>query len=314
VDAVADEDKHPRRPIAIVVVPMPAVGMRLRALQSLVPAVPLTGPSSLHRALSAAVVTAVVPVASTLVASTWVASTLIASTLIVASLVVASLVVASLVVAAVVPVTPTLVVAAAVVTTVVPVAPTLVLAVAVAATVVPVAPTLVVAAAVVATVVPVAPTLAVAALVVAALVVPVPTMTIALRTVVVPAGVAVLPMVVTALACQPRRVARREGATRNSRLAADIAGKCDVLGGALGSQDLHAMAFPAVIVRERVRDPVRHSVCRDLTLARIFVLMRMRVPPKHELLDDEEHAEPDHQRSANAVRPARPHGLHRFGQ
>jgi hypothetical protein len=229
---------------------MPIVGMRLRALQSLVPAVPLIGPSSLRRALSAPVVAAVVPVVPTLV-------------------------VATPVVAPVVPVVPTLVVAAVVVATVVPVAPTLV---------------------------------------VATLVVPVHTMTVPVRAVVAPAGVAVMRVVMTALARQPRRVARREGATRNSRLAADIPGKCDVLARALGSQDLHAMAFPAVIVRERVRDPVRHAVCRDVALARIFVLMRMRMPPKHELLDDEEHAEPDHQRSANAVRPARPHALHRFGQ
>jgi hypothetical protein len=49
------------------------------------------------------------------------------------------------------------------------------------------------------------------------------------------------------------------------------------------------------------------------TLAGIFALMRMRMPPKHELLDDEENAEPDHQSDADRVRPTGPHTLHRLG-
>jgi hypothetical protein len=129
--------------------------------------------------------------------------------------------------------------------------------------------------------------------------------------VVVPSFVSgVLPTAITAMACEPRGVALGDRTAVNSRLCAHIARKCDALGCALGSQGLHSVAFRLVIVRERVRHPVR----RDLALGRIFVLMRMRMPPKHELLDDEEHAKPDYQGNADGMRSAGPHAFHRLRQ
>jgi hypothetical protein len=49
-------------------------------------------------------------------------------------------------------------------------------------------------------------------------------------------------------------------------------------------------------------------------LARIFVIMRVRVSPQHEFLDDEEHAEPDQQSDADGMRSAWPDALHRLRQ
>jgi hypothetical protein len=65
-----------------------------------------------------------------------------------------------------------------------------------------------------------------------------------------------------------------------------------------------------IIVRKRICHPVRghFSHCR------VFVLVGMRVSPKHKLLDNEEDAEPDHQRHADRVLAAGSHALHRFGQ
>jgi len=71
-----------------------------------------------------------------------------------------------------------------------------------------------------------------------------------------------------------------------------------------------AVSLGPLIVRQRIR----HPACRNLALHRVFMLMRVCMPPKHQLLDDEEHAEPDHQSGADTVRPSRSHALHRLRQ
>jgi hypothetical protein len=118
------------------------------------------------------------------------------------------------------------------------------------------------------------------------------------------------PVIMIAAASKPCGLAPRECTTVNSRLPANIARKCDVLGGGLGSEARPVVAFRPVIMRKRVR----HPACGNLALGRIFVLMRMRMPPKHELLDNEEHAKPDHQGNADGMRSAGPHAFHRLRQ
>jgi hypothetical protein len=71
-----------------------------------------------------------------------------------------------------------------------------------------------------------------------------------------------------------------------------------------------AMPLGPLSMRQRIRHPARHN----LALHRVFMLMRVCMPPKHQLLDDEEHAEPGHQGGADTVRPSRSHALHRLGQ
>ena len=100
---------------------------------------------------------------------------------------------------------------------------------------------------------------------------------------------------------------KRATITKSYGLTANVAGERYVLG-AFGCYDPCALALGALIVPER--DPAG----LNLAFGRIFMLMRMRMPPKHELLDNEEHAEPDHQRNADGVRPARPDALHRLRQ
>jgi len=104
-------------------------------------------------------------------------------------------------------------------------------------------------------------------------------------------------------------LARCENVTQNSRLAGNIARKRDALR-ALGGNDLHVTVFGAVVVRVCARHPAR----RNLAFGRIFLLVRVRVSPKHELLDDEEHAEPDHQGGTDGMRSAWPDALHRLRQ
>jgi hypothetical protein len=107
-------------------------------------------------------------------------------------------------------------------------------------------------------------------------------------------------------------VARCESFAASSWLAANVARERDGRGSnsqaGLGRSGLRVMVFSAVILGECARRPARGNVA----LRRIFMLMRMRVPPKHELLNDEEHAEPDHQGDADGVRSARPNALHRL--
>ena len=63
----------------------------------------------------------------------------------------------------------------------------------------------------------------------------------------------------------------------------------------------------AVIVRMRlVPVPINPMLVR--------VPIPMRVPPQHQLFDDEKHPEPDEQCRADGVRALRPNTLHRLGQ
>ena len=66
-----------------------------------------------------------------------------------------------------------------------------------------------------------------------------------------------------------------------------------------------AMAMIVVVV-------VGTVVVTRIPVLGLTPVMGMRMPPKHELLNDEEHAEPDDQRSANGMRPAGSYGLHRL--
>jgi hypothetical protein len=66
----------------------------------------------------------------------------------------------------------------------------------------------------------------------------------------------------------------------------------------------------AVVVSERVRYAVRHNVARS----RIFMLVRVRMPPQHELLNDEEHAKSNDHRDPNRVRAAGSNRFHCLGQ
>jgi hypothetical protein len=66
----------------------------------------------------------------------------------------------------------------------------------------------------------------------------------------------------------------------------------------------------AVVVSERVRYAVRHNVARS----RIFMLMRVRVSPQHELLNDEEHAKSNDHRDTDRVSAAGSNRFHCFGQ
>jgi hypothetical protein len=75
------------------------------------------------------------------------------------------------------------------------------------------------------------------------------------------------------------------------------------------SDDAHGH-WIGIIVGNRVR----HLVGYYFSRCRVFVLVGMRVPPKHELLDDEKDAQSDHQRHADGVSAAGPHALHCFRQ
>jgi hypothetical protein len=46
----------------------------------------------------------------------------------------------------------------------------------------------------------------------------------------------------------------------------------------------------------------------------IMVAIPMRMPPQHQLLDDEEHPQPHEQRSADGMRSIRPNTLHSLRQ
>ena len=53
---------------------------------------------------------------------------------------------------------------------------------------------------------------------------------------------------------------------------------------------------------------------RATPVAGMGVLLIVRVPPQHQLFDDEEDPEPDQQRRTHPVRTGRPGRLHRLGQ
>jgi hypothetical protein len=121
-------------------------------------------------------------------------------------------------------------------------------------------------------------------------------------------GVRVTMATMAMRACKP---AWPKNPSMHIRLTADIARKRDVVATLADDQGRCAVAFfRPIILSERIR----HAVSDNLAFGRIFVLMRMCMPPKHELLDDEEHPEPDNQRSSDGMRPTRPYALHCLGQ
>jgi hypothetical protein len=65
-----------------------------------------------------------------------------------------------------------------------------------------------------------------------------------------------------------------------------------------------------VVASERVRYTMGYNVAGS----RILMLMRMRVPPQHELLNDEEHAKSNDHRDTDRVRAAGSNRFHRLGQ
>jgi hypothetical protein len=70
----------------------------------------------------------------------------------------------------------------------------------------------------------------------------------------------------------------------------------------------------AGVTAAAVSEHVCHAVRHNLASGRIFVLVRMRMPPQNELLNDKEHAETHHQRDANRVCAAGSNSFHRFWQ
>jgi hypothetical protein len=77
------------------------------------------------------------------------------------------------------------------------------------------------------------------------------------------------------------------------------------------SDGLHVIRLTRrITMRKRVSYAVRDNVTSD----GILVLVGMRMPPKHEFLDDEEHAEAGHERNADGMRTAGSNCLHGLRQ
>ena len=67
-----------------------------------------------------------------------------------------------------------------------------------------------------------------------------------------------------------------------------------------------------VSIRRVLIAHVRRVIVRHLARGRILMLMRMSMSPQHELLDNEEHPEPDHKRDTDPVRAPGSNALHCF--
>jgi hypothetical protein len=67
-----------------------------------------------------------------------------------------------------------------------------------------------------------------------------------------------------------------------------------------------AMLMPNVLLRPLtvpiVRQGVRHPPRSYLFGGRVLMFVRVRMPPKHKLLDDEKHTQPEDKRDADSVR------------
>ena len=66
------------------------------------------------------------------------------------------------------------------------------------------------------------------------------------------------------------------------------------------------VARMAIVMRKRIGYTMRNNLTRN----RILALMRMRMPPQHELFYNEKHAETNNQRIANRMRTAGANSLH----